>query len=443
MNETVYFLSLGCDKNLSDSEHMLGLLRDAGYRFTDDETQAEVAVVNTCCFIGDAKKESIAEILRLSQYKEDSGLKALVVTGCLSERYASELEKELPEIDGALGIGSWDRIAEVVSEALEKKHPHVFDSNSRNIISPKRVLTTGGHYACLKIAEGCDKYCTYCVIPYVRGRYRSVPMEDLAAEAEFLAEGGVKELILVAQETTLYGTDLYGKKMLPELLRRLSEIKGIEWIRLMYCYPEEVTEELLLTMKALPKVLHYLDIPIQHASDEILKRMNRRTNRAELTEKIRMMREIMPDIALRTTLISGFPGETPEDHKESCELVREIRFDRLGVFCYSREENTPAAEMDHQVPEREKKKRRNALMRIQQEIAFENAERMIGRTLDVMIEGRVTDEIGILAGRSYLDAPEVDGLVFVETDADLLTGTVVSVKITASRGYDLIGEIVE
>ena len=443
MNETVFFLSLGCDKNLSDTEHMLGLLSDAGYRFTDDESEAEVIIINSCCFIGDAKEESISEILQAAALKEEGKLRALVVTGCLSERYASELERELPEIDGALGIGSWDKIVSVVSEALEKKHPHVFDSRNRLVHTGKRILTGGGYTAYLKIAEGCDKYCTYCVIPYVRGRYRSVPMEDLIHEAETLAEGGVRELILVAQETTIYGTDLYGKKALPELLRKLSEIPDIHWIRLLYCYPEEVTEELLLTIKALPKVVHYLDIPVQHCSDRILQRMNRKTSKKEFTEKIALMRKILPDIALRTTLITGFPGETEEEFRECCEFVREIGFDRLGVFCYSQEEGTPASEMPDQVEEQIKEKRRDRLMRIQQKNAFSKAREMKGKVLEVMIEGRITGEEQVYAGRSYMDAPDVDGLVFLECPYDLLSGTIVPVRITASRGYDLIGELIE
>ena len=443
MSEKIFFLSLGCDKNLSDSEHMLGILQEEGYEFTDDETEAGIIIINTCCFIGDAKEESIQEILRCAGYKETGSLKALVVTGCLSERYASEMETELPEIDGCLGIGSWDRIGEVVRDALLKKHPHVFDSNARLPKAKRRIVTTGGHYAYLKIAEGCDKYCTYCIIPYVRGAYRSVPMEELIREAGLLSENGVKELILVAQETTLYGTDLYGYKALPELLEKLSEIQGIEWIRLLYCYPEEVTEELLLTMKKLPKVLHYLDIPVQHSSDSILKKMNRRTTKAEFLEKIRLMREILPDIALRTTLITGFPGETEADFEDCMAFVREVRFDRLGVFCYSAEEGTAAAAMDGQIAASVMKKRRDRLMRVQQKIAFQNAEQMKGRVLSVMVEGRIAGEDHVYAGRSTMDAPDVDGLVFFECGYELLTGTVVRVRITASREYDLIGELIE
>ena len=443
MNETVFFLSLGCDKNLSDSEHMLGILQELGYRFTDDESEADAAVINTCCFIGDAKEESISEILRIARYKTEGKLRALVITGCLSERYASEIQKELPEVDGALGIGSWDRIGEVLSEALSGGKPQLYLDKSRLPKCGKRILTTGGHYAYLKIAEGCGKFCSYCVIPYVRGPYRSVPMEELLAEAETLARDGVKELILVAQETTLYGTDLYGKKSLPELLRKLSEIEGIEWIRLLYCYPEEVDEELLTAMKELPKVLHYLDIPVQHCSDRILRRMNRMTTKAEFLEKIRLMREILPDITLRTTLLTGFPGEKDADFKECCEFIREVRFSRLGVFCYSKEEGTAAAKMPDQVRKSMKESRRDRLMRIQQEIAFSEAEEMIGKTLPVMVEGRLPEERMVYAGRSPMDAPDVDGLVFFESQYDLLTGTIVPVRITASSGYDLIGELAE
>ncbi len=443
MNETIFFLSLGCDKNLSDSEHMLGILRDLGYGFTDEESEADIAVVNTCCFIGDAKEESISEILRLSEYKKSGKLRVLLAAGCLSERYASELLKELPEVDGALGISSWDRIGEAVAEALRGGKPQLYEDKSRLPKSGKRILTTGGHYAYLKIAEGCSKFCSYCVIPYVRGPYRSVPIGELLTEAKTLAESGVKELILVAQETTLYGTDLYGKKSLPELLRKLSGIEGIEWIRLLYCYPEEVDEELLTAMKELPKVLHYLDIPVQHCSDRILHRMNRRTTKAEFLERIRLMREILPDITLRTTLITGFPGEKDADFRECCEFIREVRFQRLGVFCYSKEENTPAAKMPDQVRKSMKESRRDRLMQIQQEIAFSEAEAMIGKTLPVMVEGRLQDERTVYAGRSPMDAPDVDGLVFFESEYDLLTGTIVSVNITASSGYDLIGELAE
>lgn len=440
----VFFLSLGCDKNLSDAEHMLSILAEAGYEFTDLEEEAEVIIVNSCCFIGDAKEESISEILRLSAYKGEGCLKALIVTGCLSERYQKELMTELPEVDGALGIGSWDRIADVVADALNKKHPELYLPNDRLVCTENRMLTTGGHYAYLKIAEGCDKNCTYCIIPKVRGHYRSVPMETLLKEAEDLVVNkGVKELILVAQETTIYGMDLYGRKALPELLEKLNAIEDLKWIRILYCYPEEVTPELMETMKKCEKVVHYLDIPVQHASDRILRRMNRRTNRAELTEKIRMMRETVPDIRLRTTLITGFPGETEEDFKEMESFVEEIEFDRLGVFTYSQEEDTPAAEFEDQIDEDVKKERRDVIMEIQQEIAFRHAEDMEGREVDVMIEGRVTDEDDVYVGRTYMDAPDVDGFIFLNTSYDLMSGDFVRALVTGASEYDLIGEIIE
>lgn len=437
----IFFLSLGCDKNLSDSEHMLKLLSDAGYSFTEAEEEADIVIVNTCCFIGDAKEESIREILRLASYKENGRLKALITTGCLSERYQKELEAELPEIDGALGISAWDRIVYVVQEALEGRKPHVYTDKNRLCTTDQRILTTGGHYAYLKIAEGCDKFCTYCIIPKIRGRYRSVPMEELLKEAEMLVDGGVKELILVAQETTLYGTDLYGKKMLPELLRKLSEITELRWIRLLYCYPEEITDELIAEIRDNDKVVKYLDIPIQHASDAVLKRMNRRTNRAEITERIRKMRTEIPDLALRTTFITGFPGESENDHKEMLEFVKEIRFERLGVFTYSQEEDTAAASMTGQVPERIKARRKDRIMRAQQKIVFERAEGLIGRTVDVMIEGRVTAEEALYVGRTYMDAPDVDGYIFLHSTHDFMSGDFVKAVITQAKDYDLIGEI--
>ncbi len=439
----VCFISLGCDKNLTDSEHMLGILKEAGYSFTDDENDADIVIINTCGFIGDAKKESIDEILRIAALKENGTLQALVVTGCLAERYASELEKEIPEIDGALGIASWDRIAEVVSDAVNGLHPHVFADHDILCTSEHRVLTTGGHYAYLKIAEGCDKRCTYCVIPYVRGAYRSVPMEQLLKEAETLTEGGVRELILVAQETTLYGTDLYGKKMLPELLKKLSGLPELQWIRILYCYPEEITKELIDEIRDNPKVVHYLDMPVQHASDAVLKRMGRKTTGQEFRNCIRMIREEIPDMVFRTTMITGFPGETEEDFEELKRFVSDMRFDRLGVFAYSREENTPADRMNEQIPERIKKKRRKEIMLLQQQIAFAAAENKVGSTVPVMVEGRITGEEDVYVGRTYMDAPDVDGYIFINSHFELMSGDFIRVKITKASGYDLIGEIVE
>ena len=441
----ILFVSLGCDKNLVESEEMLGALRERGYQFTDDEDEADAAIVNTCCFIMDAQKESIEQILTLAERRTEGTLKALIVTGCMAQRYKEEVLREIPEVDAVIGTTSEGRIAEILDEILQKGGPAgsggyllVDSEDKRTGTTAERVVTTGGYYSYLKIAEGCDKRCTYCVIPSIRGRYRSVPMEQLLEQARLLASKGIRELILVAQETTLYGTDLYGHKALPELLRKLADIPGIEWIRLMYCYPEEITEESAEAMRDIPQVLHYIDMPIQHASDEILKRMGRRTDRQELTEKIAMLREMMPDICLRTTLITGFPGEKEEDHRALLDFVREMRFDRLGVFTYSKEEGTPAAKMSPQIPARVKKKRQKELMLLQQEIAFEAAQEMEGRVVDALVEGQLVGEHVYLA-RTYKDAPGIDGALFIETQRELMTGDLVKVKITGSREYDLIG----
>ena len=404
----VFYVSLGCDKNLVDSEKMLGMLHEAHYELTDNEYEADVIIVNTCAFIGDAKEESINNIIEMGKLKETGRCRKLIVTGCLAQRYKEEIKKELPEVDMVFGMSDY----------------------KPDMIKAKRIVTTGGHYAHLKIAEGCDKYCTYCIIPMLRGHYRSYPMEDLVKEAEALVEGGVKELVLVAQETTLYGVDLYGKKMLHELLRKLCRINGLRWIRIMYCYPEEIYDELIQVMKEEPKICHYLDIPIQHASDSILKRMNRKTNRAELTERIAKLREEIPDIALRTSLIAGFPGETEEDHEELMEFIDEIEFTRLGVFTYSAEDGTKAAEMDGQVQEEVKEERRDRLMELQQEISSDLSQSQIGKVMTVMIEGKVADE-NAYVGRTYMDAPNIDGYVFIHTDEALMTGDFVKVKITA------------
>ena len=441
----ILFVSLGCDKNLVDSEEMLGALRERGYQFTDDENEADAAIVNTCCFIMDAQKESIDQILALAELRTEGTLKALIVTGCMAQRYKDEVLREIPEVDAVIGTTSEGKIAEILDEILQKGRPEgsggylLMDSeDKRTGTTAERVVTTGGYYSYLKIAEGCDKRCTYCVIPSIRGRYRSVPMDQLLDQARLLASKGIRELILVAQETTLYGTDLYGHKALPELLRKLADIPGIEWIRLMYCYPEEITEEIAEAMRDIPQVLHYIDMPIQHASDEILKRMGRRTNRQELTEKIAMLREMMPDICLRTTLITGFPGEKEEDHRALLDFVREMRFDRLGVFTYSKEDGTPAAKMSPQIPARVKKKRQKELMLLQQGIAFEAAQEMEGRVVDALVEGQLVGEHVYLA-RTYKDAPGIDGALFIETQKELMTGDLVKVRITGSREYDLIG----
>ena len=437
----ILFISLGCDKNLVDTEVMLGLLASRGYEMTDDEAEADIIVINTCCFIHDAKEESIQNILEMAEYKKEGKVKALIVTGCLAERYRQEILDEIPEVDEVLGTTAYDRILDAVDAALTGKHSVMLaDIDALPLPDTKRLVTTGGHFAYLKIAEGCDKHCTYCIIPKIRGNYRSVPMERLIREAEELAEQGVKELILVAQETTLYGKDLYGEKSLHRLVRELCRIKGIRWIRILYCYPEEITDDLIQVMKEEQKVCHYLDLPIQHASDTVLKRMGRRTTKQELIDIIEKLRREIPDICLRTTLITGFPGETEEQHEELIEFVDEMEFDRLGVFTYSPEEDTPAEKMPDQIDEEVKEERQAELMELQQEIAFDNAERMIGREVLVMIEGKVADE-NAYVGRTYRDAPNVDGLIFINTDEELLSGDFARVKVTGALEYDLIGEL--
>ena len=438
----ILFISLGCDKNLADSEQMLGILRNKGYEFTDDECEADIIVVNSCCFISDAKEESINTILDMAQCKTHYKCQALIVTGCLAERYKEEIYKEIPEVDAVIGTSSYDAIAEAVEQALEGKKPQVFkDLNRLPDIRTERVVTTGGYFAHLKIAEGCDKHCTYCIIPKVRGNYRSVPMENLIRQAKELAEKGVKELILVAQETTMYGTDIYGEKSLHKLLKELCKIQGIQFIRIMYCYPEEIYDELIQTMKEEQKICHYLDMPIQHCNDAILKKMGRRTNKKEIQEIVTKLREAIPDIILRTTLITGFPGETEDNFEEMMDFVDEMEFDRLGVFPYSPEEGTPAAEFPDQIDEEVKADRQCEIMELQQDIAFEKSERRIGQEMLAVIEGKVADENAYI-GRTYMDAPNIDGYVFIHTDEALMTGDFVKVKITASSDYDLIGELV-
>lgn len=437
----ILFVSLGCDKNLVDSEMMLGMLSEKGYDFTDDEAEADIVVVNTCCFIGDAKEESINTLLQMGELKDAGQIRVLVAAGCLAQRYREEIQTEIPQVDVILGTTAIDEIVAAVEETLAgQARNHYRSIDAAPVAGEKRVVTTGGHFAYLKIAEGCDKHCTYCIIPKVRGKFRSVPMENLLAEARTLADGGVKELILVAQETTLYGVDLYGHKSLPKLLHELGEIPGLRWIRILYCYPEEITEELIEAIATEPKVCHYLDIPIQHASDRVLKRMGRRTDEQALRDIVGRLRERIPDICLRTTLISGFPGETQEDFEELYRFVNEMEFDRLGVFPYSREEDTPAADMEEQIPEEVKNSRRDELMELQQAIAFEKAESLVGQVLTVMIEGKVADEDTYVA-RTYRDAPNVDGYLFLNTTANLMTGDFARVLVTDSNEYDLIGEL--
>ena len=435
----ILFISLGCDKNLADSEEMLGLLTAGGHEITDDETQADAIVINTCCFIKDAKEESVETILEMAEYKKTGSCHALIVTGCMAQRYQKEIIEEVPEVDAVLGTTSYGDIVKALEEAVAGNHFEEFcDIDYLPDTGSKRVLTTGGHFGYLKIAEGCDKHCTYCIIPKLRGKFRSVPMERLIAQAEDMAEQGVKELILVAQETTVYGKDIYGKKFLHILLKKLCEIRGIRWIRILYCYPEEIYDELIETIRDEKKICHYLDIPIQHASDHILKRMGRRTSKQELIDIVGKLRKEIPDIVLRTTLITGFPGETEEDHEELKEFVDEMEFDRLGVFTYSPEENTPAAEMADQVPEEVKEERRDELMELQQEISYDRGQDRIGQELLVMIEGKVADESAYI-GRTYGDAPKVDGYIFVQTGELLMTGDFAKVRVTGALEYDLIG----
>lgn len=447
--KNVLMISLGCDKNLVDSEKMLGLLAEGGYTIVEEEAEADAIVINTCCFIHDAKEESIETILEMASWKEKGRLKALVITGCLAQRYKDEIAKELPEVDAVIGISGYTEIVPVLDALLreaqtEEEHPLVC-CPSIDLLTPslsdKRMVTTGSYTAYLKIAEGCNKRCTYCVIPYIRGRYRSFPMEDLLDEAGRLVEGGAKELILIAQETTVYGMDLYGKKMLPELLHRLCGLEGLDWIRILYCYPEEITDELIQVMKEEEKICHYLDIPIQHSEDSILKRMGRKTDRAELTELIGKLRREIPDIILRTTLITGFPGETEEEFERMKDFVEQMRFDRLGVFTYSPEEGTKAADMEGQIDEECKEARRDAVMELQQQISAEKAASMVGKEMSVLIEGYLYEE-DIYVGRTYMDAPKVDGNVFVPSEEEMISGDIVPVRITGASEYDLMGDVI-
>lgn len=437
----VLFISLGCDKNLADSEEMLGMLVAHDYTIVNDETEADVAVVNTCAFIHDAKEESISNILEMAKYKETGSLKVLLVTGCLAQRYKEEIIKEIPEVDAVLGTTSFDDIIEALDKAFEgEKYLEFKDISYLPDVDTKRMITTGGCYEYLKIAEGCDKHCTYCIIPKLRGRYRSVPMEKLVKQAEYMAEQGVKELVIVAQETTIYGCDLYGEKSLHKLLKELCRIPGIAWIRVLYCYPEEIYPELIQVMKEEPKICHYLDLPIQHCNDRILKRMGRRTTRQELVDMISLLRREIPDIVLRTTLITGFPGETQQEHEELMNFIDEIEFDRLGVFTYSPEEDTPAAVMPDQIDEEVKKDRQAELMELQQEISLDKGQDKIHTEVKVMIEGKVAEE-NAYVGRTYGDAPGVDGYIFVNTDTELISGDLCMVHITGALEYDLIGEL--
>ena len=438
----ILFVSLGCDKNLVDSEVMLGLLRDRHHDITNDEAEAEVVVVNTCSFIHDAREESIQTILEMAELKKSGQCRLLIVTGCLAEKYKDEILEELPEVDAVVGTTAYDRICDVIDRSLEGERVQSFESIDRlPLVNTRRVLTTGGYSSYLKIGEGCDKHCTYCIIPKLRGNYRSVPLGNVLKDARQLAESGVTEINIVAQETTTWGKDIYGEKRLPMLLKELCKVEGIRWIRLLYCYPEEITDELIQVIKEEPKICHYLDMPIQHSSDAILKRMGRRTSRQELEDIIGKLRREIPDIALRTTLITGFPGETEEDHENLKSFVETMGFDRLGVFTYSPEEGTPAERMPDQVPEEVKEERRDELMLLQQQISAEKTEQMVGKTLDVLVEGRIPEE-GIYVGRTYRDAPEVDGYIFIHAEEEIISGDFVTVKVTGADEYDLTGDVI-
>lgn len=438
----ILFVSLGCDKNLVDSEVMLGLLRDRHHDITNDEAEAEVIVVNTCSFIHDAREESIQTILEMAELKKSGQCRLLIVTGCLAEKYKDEILEELPEVDAVVGTTAYDRICGVIDRSLDGERVQSFESIDRlPLVNTRRVLTTGGYSSYLKIGEGCDKHCTYCIIPKLRGNYRSVPLENVLKDARQLAESGVTEINIVAQETTTWGKDIYGEKRLPMLLKELCKVEGIRWIRLLYCYPEEITDELIQVIKEEPKICHYLDMPIQHSSDAILKRMGRRTSRQELEDIIGKLRREIPDIALRTTLITGFPGETEEDHENLKSFVETMGFDRLGVFTYSPEEGTPAERMPDQVPEEVKEERRDELMLLQQQISAEKTEQMVGKTLDVLVEGRIPEE-GIYVGRTYRDAPEVDGYIFIHAEEEIISGDFVTVKVTGADEYDLTGDVI-
>ena len=439
----VFLVSLGCDKNLVDSEHISGILQASGYTFTDDESEADVIIINSCCFINDAKEESINTIFEMAKYKSDR-CKALVLAGCLAQRYHEEIKDEIPEIDICIGTTAFDDIAKTLDEYFEDKRKIVDleDINCPAGFKAPREISTFGGYGYLKIAEGCDKHCTYCIIPKVRGDFRSVPIENVLEEAKQMASLGIKEINLIAQETTMYGTDLYGKKSLHILIHELSKIDGIKWIRILYCYPEDIYEELIEEIKNNEKVCHYLDLPIQHASDRILKLMGRQTTQAEIKSKINALRKAVPDIVLRTTLISGFPGESDKDHKEVLDFVEDTKFDRLGVFTYSQEEGTPAAGMDDQIDEDIKVQRRNEIMELQQEIVFDKNESLVGEEFEAIIEGKIPMENAYI-GRTYMDAPGVDSNIFVVTDEELMSGDFVKVSVTGANDYDLIGDLTE
>lgn len=444
MKANIAFISLGCDKNLVDSEIMLGLLNKSGYNIISDESKADIIIINSCCFIQSAIEESIETILEVSEYKSTGNCKALIVTGCMAERYKNKIFSELPEVDAIVGTTSYEKIVDIIDDVITAKNLKSFNDINSNIEEDNaynRILTTAGYYAYLKIAEGCNNHCTYCIIPKVRGRYRSRTIESLIKEAQILAKKGVKELIIVAQDTTQYGIDLYGEKKLPDLLKRLAQIDGIEWIRLLYVYPEQITDELIETIAHEPKICNYLDMPIQHSNDNILKKMGRKSCQKQIKETIYKLRTTIPDIAIRTTLITGFPEETEQEFKDMLDFVAEMKFDRLGVFTYSQEEDTPAYNYPNQIEESIKLERKQTILDLQKSISAQKCSNSINKTFKVLVDGKLPED-NVYCGRTYKDAPDVDGLVFINTDCELISGDFVSVYINEATDYDLFGVIV-
>lgn len=448
MSAKISFVSLGCDKNLIDSEIMLGLIDEEGYIITYDDSEADIIIINSCGFIMEANQEAIDKVLEMADYKREGKCKGLIVTGCMAQRYKDEIFEALPEVDAVVGTGDFENIGVVIKRLLEGEKQVKLVTDKEHLLNPdnsyKRIITTTGGFSYLKIAEGCDNHCTYCTIPSLRGHYRSRTIESLVKEATILSEKGVRELILIAQDTSLYGQDLYGRKALPELLRKLSEIQDIKWLRILYCYPENVTDELIDEMANNPKILHYVDMPIQHSEDRILKLMGRRSTREGLKKTIAKMREKMPDMCIRTTLITGFPSESQEEFQEQCDFIKEIKFDRLGVFTYSPEEGTPAARMDNQIDEEVKAERKDYLLQLQRGISASVCQKYVGKILEVIVEGKIDgDEDNVYCGRSYRDCYEIDGFVFFKSDEELLAGDFYNIKITEAGDYDLVGERID
>lgn len=447
MSVKICFISLGCDKNLIDSEIMLGLIDNEGYIITDDDSQADIIIINSCGFIMDANREAIDRVLDAAEHKREGTCKGIIVTGCMAQRYKDEIFESLPEVDAVVGTSEFVNIGSVIKRLTAgEKHFKVVGDKDKPLdeeVSYKRIITTLGGFGYLKIAEGCDSRCTYCTIPSLRGRYRSRRMESLIKEAEIMARQGVSELILIAQDTSLYGSDLYGGQRLHLLLRELGRIDGIQWIRLLYCYPEHIYPELVAEMSSNPKVLHYVDMPIQHSEDKILKLMGRKSTRDELKQVIVGLRTAMPDICIRTTLIVGFPGETQEDFNGLCSFIDEVGFDRLGVFAYSREDGTPAYRLPNQIDEEIKQQRKDYIMEVQKGVSAKICQSFVGKTLRVIVEGKIDGEENVYCGRSYRDCYEIDGYVFFESENELIAGDYYNIKITSASDYDLVGEIAE